>query len=319
MYSKQEITLHTKSAKKNMSWNEREIQHHPQRTGSRESESRLMYASLLRRNEPSLKDLVAVNLKEAEAKTMLCALAGNTVLVSLNLADQTGVRAAAKELVNALRQNTMLASLELSRNGGIGSGHYSVKLAKTIFSNPGLNKLVLSCNKFKSRHCMQKMSSLLCHNTSLTSLNLSGNGIGDYGARRIASALAKNSTLRTLSLAKNLIGPLGAIEIAHMIKHNVGLTSLDISKNHIRFSGAIEIASALKQNHRFTFLECMHTASGSGESAIRSALVYWKMREHLLAFVMGMHPRLGKGTVVGMLVDECVREVGHAFLELSSI
>jgi hypothetical protein len=78
----------------------------------------------------------------------------------------------------------------------------------------------------------------------------------------------------------------------------------------------LEIAGSLKHNPRITQLDCTFTSSGSGEDAIQSALMYWKKREHLLAFLMGTHARLGENAPVRMLVDECVRELGCTYLEL---
>ena len=49
------------------------------------------------------------------------------------------------------------------------------------------------------------MASMLCSNKTLESLDLSDNGISDYGARSIANALRHNTTLLELCLFDNEI------------------------------------------------------------------------------------------------------------------
>ena len=51
-------------------------------------------------------------------------------------------------------------------------------------------------------------------NSTLTSLDLSRNGIGAEGAARLAAALKKNSTMTSLDISRNDIGPEGAESLA---------------------------------------------------------------------------------------------------------
>jgi len=54
------------------------------------------------------------------------------------------------------------------------------------------------------------MSEALQRNSTLTSLDLGGNGVGDSGAERLAEALQRNSTLTSLDLRNNEVGDSGA-------------------------------------------------------------------------------------------------------------
>ena len=75
--------------------------------------------------------------------------------------------------------------------------------------------------------------------TGLTSLDLSGNYIGEAGAKAIA---AKLTGLTALDLSGNKIGEAGAQAIAAKL---TGLTSLDLSGNKIGEEGAKAIAASL--------------------------------------------------------------------------
>jgi len=56
----------------------------------------------------------------------------------------------------------------------------------------------------------QLLSDALKSNTTLTTLDLSHNSIGDSGAESLSDALKSNSTLTTLYLNNNSIGDSGA-------------------------------------------------------------------------------------------------------------
>lgn len=82
----------------------------------------------------------------------------------------------------------------------------------------------------------------LVHNTTLTSLNLCNNNIGDEAAK----ALARNTTITSLNLFNNYIGD----EVAKALAHNITITSLNLSSNNIGNEGA----EALARNTTMTSL-----------------------------------------------------------------
>uniref|UniRef100_H2ZPK3 Uncharacterized protein n=1 Tax=Ciona savignyi TaxID=51511 RepID=H2ZPK3_CIOSA len=57
-------------------------------------------------------------------------------------------------------------------------------------------------------------------NTSLTSLDLSGNSMGDSGARVLSKSLQINSKLRILKLDRNNLTSLGFHEVANALEKN---------------------------------------------------------------------------------------------------
>jgi small GTP-binding protein len=80
----------------------------------------------------------------------------------------------------------------------------------------------------------------LCSNRRLTHVKLSGNGVGDAGAKAIAASL---TALTSLDLTANGIGDVGAQAIAGSL---TALTSLDLAENEIGAEGAQAIAASLK-------------------------------------------------------------------------
>ncbi|CAF1691629.1 unnamed protein product, partial [Adineta ricciae] len=55
---------------------------------------------------------------------------------------------------------------------------------------------------------------------TLTTLDLSGNQIGDAGAQYMSDALRHNTTLTTLDLSGNQIGDAGAQYVSDALRHN---------------------------------------------------------------------------------------------------
>ncbi|CAO3563710.1 unnamed protein product [Mortierella alpina] len=89
----------------------------------------------------------------------------------------------------------------------------------------------------------------------LTSLDLSGNSIGDKGAQALSEALKINSTVTTLNLGSNSIGANGAQALSEALKTNSTLTTLRLSFSTIGDKGAQALSEALKTNSTLTTLD----------------------------------------------------------------
>ncbi|CAF1090211.1 unnamed protein product [Rotaria sordida] len=101
----------------------------------------------------------------------------------------------------------------------------------------------------------QHIANALRTNQTLTILYLKGNQIGEQGAQHIAYALRTNRTLTELYLAHNQIGEQGAQHIADALKRNRTLTILGLTENRIGYQGAQYIANALRTNQTLTTLD----------------------------------------------------------------
>ncbi|CAF3897195.1 unnamed protein product, partial [Rotaria magnacalcarata] len=84
--------------------------------------------------------------------------------------------------------------------------------------------------------------------TTLTTLKLWSNQIGDKGAQHLAGALRNNTTLTALELGENQIGALGAQHLADALRNNTTLATLDLRGNEIGALGAQHLADALQNN-----------------------------------------------------------------------
>ncbi|KAG0059741.1 hypothetical protein BGZ89_000158 [Linnemannia elongata] len=91
--------------------------------------------------------------------------------------------------------------------------------------------------------------------STLTTLDLSENEIGDNGAVALAEALKTNSTLTALYLGSNSIGDNGAVALSEALKTNSTLTTLNLFNNSIGDNGAEVLFEALETNLTVTIDE----------------------------------------------------------------
>ncbi|XP_067050400.1 NLR family CARD domain-containing protein 3-like isoform X2 [Acropora muricata] len=157
-----------------------------------------------------------------------------------------------------------------------------------LFSETMFTKLAHSYGKSLDRveldlsHCLfapkskQSLSTLclaLRVNTSLTSLDLSGNSIGSKGASSLSEVLRVNTSLTSLCLTDNSIGAEGASSLSEALRVNTSLTSLDLRVNSIGDEGANSLSKALKVNTTLTSLDLyFNSIGGEGASSLFEAL-----------------------------------------------
>ncbi|KAF9431949.1 hypothetical protein BGZ76_011486 [Entomortierella beljakovae] len=135
--------------------------------------------------------------------------------------------------------------------------------------SPQLHRLTIELGLEKNRRDAAKKISLfpqsgnsefkqffitLKTNTTLTSLNLRTNSIGNEGTLALSEALKTNTALTTLDLQGNLIGNEGALALSGALKTNTTLTTLNLQGSMIRREGAIALSEALKTNTTLTAL-----------------------------------------------------------------
>ncbi|CAF3599181.1 unnamed protein product [Rotaria socialis] len=125
--------------------------------------------------------------------------------------------------------------------------YHNSELEQFISQNRKKQKMNLN-NRNLNDSDMKILVDILKESTTLTTLYLGENQIGQYGARHIAEALKTNRTLTTLGLEQNQIGQKGTEYIADALQVNETLNILSLDQNHIGQQGSQQIADAVKVN-----------------------------------------------------------------------
>ncbi|CAF4839605.1 unnamed protein product, partial [Rotaria sp. Silwood1] len=129
------------------------------------------------------------------------------------------------------------------------------KLRQMIHENNDNSVLYLS-NEQLTDNDMEIISYyLLRNNTTLTTLYLENNQIGDKGAQYLAEGLPKNITLLTLDLENNQIGDNGAQYLGEGLLRNATLTELYLDNNEIGYKGAQSLGEGLQKTTTLTTLD----------------------------------------------------------------
>ena len=137
----------------------------------------------------------------------------------------------------------------------------------------GKNHLYLDCHKIGKSGGAPALVEALKNNTTLTSLKLENNQIGNAEVNILVEAFKNNKTLTELTFALNYIGDEGAEASAGIIKYNKTLRTLKLSNNQFCDDGAKALAKAFKNNTTLTDLDLsFNHMSNEGIRALAKAL-----------------------------------------------
>ena len=133
-----------------------------------------------------------------------------------------------------------------------GIGEKEAHLIKqAIISNPQLSVVKLSYNDLRDTGATiiaEAVSASGTHHSSLSTLDLGFNSIGDRGCEAVSvHAVAGNFVMDTLYLSGNRIEEKGALSLAGAMLHGCALTQLHLTANSIRSNGLKAIAGAIAQ------------------------------------------------------------------------
>ena len=204
------------------------------------------------------------NFAGAGADAFAQCLRRNETLQSLNIAgNKIGVNGASA-IASALSHNTTLRKLDASRNDFSDSG--AMVFGKCLKQNSTIKDLNVSWNNISSKGAQEIASALdpnsffverdvikfIQHrqyyykttrplfNSSLQSLDISHNYIGDSGAEALGSTLMSNLTLKELDVSSAGLSDVGIQSISTSLKYNASLQQLYLSGNKITKSLAVE-------------------------------------------------------------------------------
>ncbi|XP_069074904.1 F-actin-uncapping protein LRRC16A [Pleurodeles waltl] len=187
-------------------------------------------------------DLSSCELRSGGAQVLEGCIAEIPNISSLDISDN-GLESDLSTLVVWLSKNRSIRHLALGKNfNNMKSKNLTPVLDNLVHmiqdEDSPLQSLSLADSKLKTDVTI--IINALGSNTSLTKVDISGNAMGDMGAKMLAKALQINSKLRTVIWDKNNISALGFQDIAVALEKNYTLRFMPIPMT--------DAAQALKTN-----------------------------------------------------------------------
>lgn len=206
------------------------------------------------------------------AASIASALVTNTTLVELSLANNLFDVEGTAALSEALKLNNTLATLSL-RGNALGEEGHKVFSSCLIDKTRGLTTLDLSdtqldgkTSKIPGGETAERKTSMswlgigLRDNSSLLSIDVSDNSLGDEGSNLLGDMLSNvevlhvNSHLIHINAARNGITNAGAMRFMSAIQVNGALLELDLKGNQIEPALLQDVESWLKINRKLSTL-----------------------------------------------------------------
>ncbi|XP_053687706.1 F-actin-uncapping protein LRRC16A isoform X3 [Sabethes cyaneus] len=173
-------------------------------------------------------DLSGNLLSSQGAHVLESCIHGVRVLSSLDISDNN-LDSEMASVLTAIGKNPSIRVLHLSRCfAGMKLKHIATVMDALVNliqkDDFQLQELVLSENKLKND--LHNFINALGSNQSLQVLDISGNLMGDIGARLLAKALQINNRLKTISMDRNNITLQGYADIVYAMEHNFSLRNI---------------------------------------------------------------------------------------------
>ncbi|XP_053101591.1 F-actin-uncapping protein LRRC16A isoform X2 [Hemicordylus capensis] len=178
-------------------------------------------------------DLSSCELRSGGAQVLEGCIAEIHNIASLDISDN-GLESDLSTLIVWLSKNRSIRHLALGKNfNNMKSKNLSPVLDNLVQmiqdEDSPLQSLSLADSKLKTEVTI--IINALGSNTSLTKVDISGNGMGDMGAKMLAKALQINTKLRTVIWDKNNITAQGFQDIAVALEKNYTLRFMPIPVN----------------------------------------------------------------------------------------
>ncbi|XP_055687303.1 F-actin-uncapping protein LRRC16A isoform X3 [Lutzomyia longipalpis] len=173
-------------------------------------------------------DLSCNQLGSQGAHVLESCIHGVRVLQSLDISDNN-LDAEMSSVLTAIGKNPSIKSLHMSRSfTGMKVKHIASVMEALVAlvqkDDFPLTELILSENKL--RNDIHNFINALGSNQSLQMLDISGNLMGDIGARLLAKALQINNKLRTISMDRNNITLQGYSDIVYALENNYSMKTI---------------------------------------------------------------------------------------------
>ncbi|KAL0968157.1 hypothetical protein UPYG_G00263130 [Umbra pygmaea] len=182
-------------------------------------------------------DLSCCELRSAGAQVIQEHIFEAKAISSLDLSDN-GLESDMVTLVLAIGRSHSIRHLALGRNFAMKSRALTDVLERIVQliqeEECPLESLSVCDSKLKMGTTI--LINSLGNNASLTKIDISGNSIGDTGAKMLAKALLINTKLRTLIWDRNNVTARGLLDVANALQRNVTLKHISIPLSDLTHS-----------------------------------------------------------------------------------
>uniref|UniRef100_A0A8C3PYT7 Capping protein regulator and myosin 1 linker 2 n=1 Tax=Chrysolophus pictus TaxID=9089 RepID=A0A8C3PYT7_CHRPC len=180
-------------------------------------------------------DLSSCELRSAGAQVIQDLIPDATAISDLDLSDN-GFDSDMVTLVLSIGRSKSIRHVSLGKNFNIKSKDGLVDVLHRIVQltqedDCPLQSLSVAESRLKLG--TNVLLSALGSNTSLTTLDISGNAMGDTGAKMLAKALQINTKLRTVVWDRNNTTALGLLEVAQALERNYTLKSMPLPMSDV--------------------------------------------------------------------------------------
>lgn len=150
-------------------------------------------------------------------------------------------------------------------------------MAKAMWTNTSLTSLDLSCNGIDDPAGVY-IARLLKRNIALINVALGSNRLGVSVCHAFGESLRSNATLKSLSLESNALTRNGADasgirSLAEMFGENATLTSVNFWRCNLGAEAGAALSRGMESNHTITFLEIGHNGMAMiDQNKVKAAL-----------------------------------------------
>ncbi|CAF1561948.1 unnamed protein product [Didymodactylos carnosus] len=199
---------------------------------------------LLKTVKPSMKNDVTYRNPRLEEEIAKYELRSFVLLSKEHLTDRDMNIVAPQVIIQKQCTALWLAQNEITPNGA------SI-IADALQDNTTLETLELSGNRLSDKGIHSLTQILAVNNSTLKKLYFGSNGITDRGALYIAQFLRNNRALTRLDLSFNEIGDIGVQRLARVLAHfNTTLIQLNLSWNKSVSDSSVDYFADMIEHHR---------------------------------------------------------------------
>lgn len=200
-------------------------------------------------------------IKHYGASFLAAAFAVNRSLENINLSGNL-ISQSCKRIAFAIMRNVKLKNVQLgdAHLESIGAEHFS----RFMESSTSLTSIDLFGNGITDSGCFA-IANALTVNRSIKRICLKRNNIGDEGIGAISSSLVANGCLESLDVGGNYFGDVGLKRLGTVLTISGALKELDVSDSKLTSASLTTMSDVLRTNDKLVVLNMSENKIGSVE------------------------------------------------------